>query len=110
MARGTNLSIGVALALGATLAHADTPQLERVEITGSSIKRSDIELPAPVEIVTREQIRRTGATSVNELLRSIPVIDIDDTGELATQRAGASGFVFGTARARLRGLGDTQAL
>jgi iron complex outermembrane recepter protein len=110
MARGTNLSIGFALALGAPFALADTLELERVEITGSSIKRSDIELPAPVEIVTREQIRRTGATSVNELLKSIPVIDIDDTGELATARAGASGFVFGTARARLRGLGDTQAL
>jgi iron complex outermembrane receptor protein len=110
MAHGTNLSIGLALALGAAFARAETTELERIEITGSSIKRTDIEPPAPVEIVTLEQIRRTGATSVNELLRSIPLFDINDTGELATARAGASGFTMGTARAQLRGLGDTQTL
>ena len=110
MASRMKLSVGLALALGAPLALGETFELERVEITGSSIKRSDTEPPAPVEIVTREQIRRTGATTVNELLRSIPVIDIADAGELATARAGAGGFTFGTARPRLRGLGDTQTL
>ena len=44
-------------------------QFERVEITGSSIKRTDAEGPAPVEIITRKEIAKTGATSINELVR-----------------------------------------
>ncbi len=79
---------------------------ERIEVTGSAIKRVDAEGPAPVEIITREDIKRTGATSVNELIKSIPVIDVFDQGELASNSPGGSG----SARVRLRGLGDTQTL
>lgn len=81
-------------------------QEQRVEITGSAIKRINAETPAPVEIVTREQIARSGATTINELIKSLAVIDILDTGELQSNSPGGSG----TARVRLRGLGDTQTL
>ena len=40
----------------------DTPQ--RVEITGSSIKRTDAETALPVQVMTREDIARTGATTL----------------------------------------------
>lgn len=79
---------------------------ERIEVTGSAIKRVDAEGPAPIEIITREDIRRTGAVTINELLKSISVIDINDQGELKSNSPGGSG----TARVRMRGLGDTQTL
>ncbi len=87
-----------------TPANASAPQ--RIEITGSAIKRIDAETPVPVEVVTRAQIERIGATSINELIKSIAVIDIFDQGELASNSPGGSG----TARVRLRGLGDSQTL
>jgi len=40
------------------LAQSDTTQ--RVEITGSNIKRVDSETVAPVSVITRDQIERTG--------------------------------------------------
>jgi iron complex outermembrane recepter protein len=81
-------------------------QLERVEITGSSIKRTQVEGPAPVEIYSRRDIERSGATSINELIRSIPSIDLFDQGELASNSPAGSG----TANLALRGLGSTQLL
>ena len=98
--------LAVASVASAGLSQAQEQKKERIEVTGSAIKRTDVEGPAPVEIITREDIKRTGATSVNELLRSIPVIDIFDQGELASNSPGGSG----SARVRLRGLGDTQSL
>jgi iron complex outermembrane recepter protein len=110
--------LAVAIAAGlvvGSFAHAQaTPQpaseqpkrVERVEVTGSAIKRTDTETPAPIEIITRKDIERTGATSINELIKSIASIDIQDAGELASNSPGGSG----TARVRMRGLGDTQTL
>lgn len=97
------LGFGLGVALGAAQAQE---QLERVEITGSAIKRTNAEGPSPVEVVTRKQIERTGATSVNELLRSIPSIDIFDQGELASNSPAGSG----TANVRLRGLSSSETL
>lgn len=53
-------------------AQAQEPQsLQRVEITGSSIKRIDAETALPVQTLTREDIQRSGATSVEQLLQSV---------------------------------------
>jgi iron complex outermembrane receptor protein len=81
-------------------------KVEKIEVTGSAIKRVDAEGPAPVEIITREEIRRSGAATINELLKTIPVVDINDQGELASNSPGGSG----TARVRLRGLAESQTL
>lgn len=93
------------LAVVATMgAVAQTAQ--RVEVTGSAIKRTDVEGPAPVEIITRKEIERTGATSINELVRSIPSIDIFDQGELASNSPAGSG----TGNLKMRGLSESNLL
>ncbi len=81
-------------------------ELERVEITGSSIKRTQAEGPVPVEIVTRKQIERTGASTINELLKSLSTIDIFDQGELTSNSPAGSG----TAQITMRGLSETNVL
>ncbi len=93
------------LVLGSTVAHAQETT-QRIEVTGSAIKRTSVEGPAPVEVLTRKEIERTGATSVNELLRSIPSIDIFDQGELASNSPAGSG----TANIALRGLSSSETL
>jgi iron complex outermembrane recepter protein len=107
IARAVALACG-SLATSAVMAQQPAPasQLERVEITGSSIKRTQAEGPAPVEIYNRRDIERSGATSINELIRSIPSIDVFDQGELASNSPAGSG----TANLALRGLGSTQLL
>jgi iron complex outermembrane receptor protein len=97
---------GLALVSGAALAQDNNATLQRVEVTGSAIKRTNTEGPAPVEIVTRKEIARSGATSVNELLHNIPSIDIFDQGELSSNSPAGSG----TASIRMRGLSESQVL
>ncbi len=59
-------------AFGASAASAQQPQTtERVEITGSSIKRIEGETALPVQILTREDIQRTGAANVEQLMQTI---------------------------------------
>ena len=84
----------------------DTRKLERVEITGSAIKRVDAEGPAPVEVIRRKDIERSGATTLNELTRYIPTLDIFDQGEQGSNSPSASG----TAQLAIRGLDPSNLL
>ncbi len=46
-------------------------QLDRVEVTGSRIKKAEIEGQAPVMTITRDDIERSGITSVGDLLQRL---------------------------------------
>jgi iron complex outermembrane receptor protein len=46
----------------------DDSKMERVVVTGSSIKRIDAETALPVQILKREDIERSGATSTEQLV------------------------------------------
>jgi iron complex outermembrane recepter protein len=78
MFRTTTLCSRLMLAFGggflAALPAAAQQQLDRVEITGSSIKRIDAESALPIQVLTREDIARTGATTVEQLLQTVSAI------------------------------------
>lgn len=64
----------------------------RVEVTGTAIRRIDTETPSPVQVVTRKDIERSGATTIQELLRSLPIVDYSDFNEtVGGQYPGQSG-------------------
>lgn len=94
------------LALCATSAHLSalaqqqTQDLSRVEITGSRIKRVDAEMPAPVQVITRAQIEQSGATSITEVLKSLPSNNAGAFDENAV-----ASFTPGAGGVSLRGLG-----
>ena len=73
MFKTTKVCQGLMVAFGGSLALASLPALaqdsaQRVEITGSSIKRIDAETALPVTVIKREDIDRSGATNVQELV------------------------------------------
>ncbi|MDN3918884.1 TonB-dependent receptor plug domain-containing protein [Roseateles violae] len=49
-------------------------QLERVEVTGSSIKRIAAEGALPVQVVTAEQIRASGAANLQDVIQRLPAM------------------------------------
>ncbi|MBB5020115.1 iron complex outermembrane receptor protein [Chitinivorax tropicus] len=105
----TRLAYAVAtigLATSAWAADEAPAKTERIEVTGSSIKRVAKEGPAPIEVLTRKQIEKTGATTVNELIKTMSTIDIFDQGELASNAPSGSG----TANVRMRGMAENQVL
>ncbi|MYM31678.1 TonB-dependent receptor [Duganella sp. CY15W] len=78
--------------------HSEPPP--RVEITGSRIKRVDAETASAVQVITAEDIARSGATTVTDVLRNLPA---GNTGGYVTE--GTPSQAFGSAGVSLRGLG-----
>jgi iron complex outermembrane receptor protein len=79
--------------------------LQRVEVTGSNIKRTDTETASPVQVLTREDIEKTGRQSIQEVLRGITA---DGLGSIPSSFS--NGFASGSAAVSLRGLGVNSTL
>jgi iron complex outermembrane receptor protein len=75
-------------------------EVKRIEITGSRIKRIDTETAAPVQVITRDQIEKSGATSITEVLKSLPANNAGAFDENAV-----ASFTPGAGGVSLRGLG-----
>ncbi|MEO6362460.1 MAG: TonB-dependent receptor [Caldimonas sp.] len=93
------------LAASAVAQQQQPQQLQRVEVTGSNIKRIDAETVAPVEIITREQIARTGQPTIADVLRNLPSNTGGSFGE-----SFSNSFAPGAAGIALRGLGQKTTL
>jgi iron complex outermembrane receptor protein len=96
-----------ALAPGAANAQETSDEaqdLDRIQVTGSRIKRADIEGALPVTVITREQIQASGDVSVAEFLRDTT---FNSTGSFRPQ-SGSSAQAF--AEIDLRGLGSNRTL
>ncbi len=76
MFKRSKISVGVMLALGSAVVLPAMAQdaVQRVEITGSSIKRVASEAALPVQTFTQEDIRRTGVTTVTDFIQQLPVM------------------------------------
>jgi iron complex outermembrane receptor protein len=108
MFKQTPIYVSALMALGGFMASAaaqDAPQ--RVEITGSSIKRIDAETALPVQVITREEISRTGVANTEQLLQQISSMSGQGGINNAT---GAGNSTYGQASISLRGLGEDRTL
>jgi iron complex outermembrane recepter protein len=97
------LALGGVLLTPATTAYAQADQ--RIEVTGSRIKRVDAETASPVQVLTREDIERTGKQSIQEVLRGLTS---DGVGSIPSSFT--AGFASGSAAVSLRGLGVNSTL
>jgi len=48
-----------------------TAQLGKIEVTGTRIKRTDVETAQPISIVTQSQIKASGLTSIGDVLQQV---------------------------------------
>lgn len=79
--------------------------LDRVEITGSSIRRIDAESALPVQVIKRDAIERSGYTSTVDLLKNLPAV-MGSTGESST----VGGESYGFAGVSIHNLGESRTL
>jgi iron complex outermembrane recepter protein len=98
---------GLVLGMHAAQAQSAPDTIQRVEITGSSLKRVDAETALPVQVMTKAEITRTGATSTQELLTSISALSSAGSTQNST---GAGSSTYGMSSISLRGLGDERTL
>jgi iron complex outermembrane receptor protein len=73
--------------------------VQRVEITGSNIRRVDAETPSPVQVITSDEMKKSGYTAVSDVLRNISA---NGAGQLTNSNSEA--FAGGASGVALRGL------
>ncbi|QPF75496.1 TonB-dependent receptor [Roseateles sp. DAIF2] len=98
------LLAGFALPAQANESGAST-SLQRVELTGSRIKRLEAESVAPITTISREDIERSGSATLAELLRRLSANPGNSNDETLT-----SSWAPGAAGVGLRGLGQKNTL
>jgi iron complex outermembrane recepter protein len=83
------------------------PKLQEVVVTGSLIKRTDVETPSPVQIITDEDLRNSGFNNVSDVLRNLAA-----NGQGTLNQGFGQAFASGGTGIALRGLtvGDTLTL
>ena len=105
--KSINLAALLALGAAALPVAAQNTQLDRVEITGSSIKRIDAETSLPVSVISRDSINKSGASNVQEL---VDRLSYNNGGGLALGQSIGDGSANGQVGASLRGLGRGRTL
>jgi len=93
----TEVAIAMAGILAVTGAQAQ--QVEKIEVTGSSIKRVDAETPSPVQVITADELTRSGYTTISDVLR-----DITANGQGTLNQGFNQAFAGGASGISLRGL------
>jgi iron complex outermembrane receptor protein len=101
MFRRTQLCTHLLLAFGIVPAFAQDASVQRVEITGSSIRRIEAEGALPVTVISRDAIEKSGSSSVTELIQALPAM----TGGNFQQSSGSvNGNGFGNTTAAIHAL------
>lgn len=107
---GTTALLGTGVAFAQDAAQTPTEQeattLDRIQVTGSRIKRTEMETSQPVQVISRQEIESTGLNSTQELLNSITASDGGGLSTTTTQTNGSDG----SQTVSLRGLGAQRTL
>lgn len=107
--RPTALALAV-LALGqpafAQTAEPAAGEPQRITVTGSNIKRTDVEGVSPIEVITREELQRSGYTAITNVLRTLTAAGGGGVSDLD----GSNSFSAGASSVSLRSLGSQATL
>lgn len=100
------LAVAFSHAAFAQQAPAPEGKIERVEVTGSSIKRTEVEAAGSIQVLTRDDIERTGATTALDVLRSSAATNTN----LNSASSSSGSFATGASAIDMRQLGKVSTL
>ena len=101
------LGAGIAVSLAVPAAAQQAQKLDKIEVTGSNIKRIEGETSLPVTVITRQQLESEGIATTMEAIERLSS-NSSIGGVNMAGGIGATGTGF--ASASLRGLGGTRTL
>lgn len=104
LAGATLTALSTSNAFAAEEEEDEAEEANKVTVTGSRIKRTDIESASPVTVIGRAEMELTGLTDVGALLQSIPSMSGSPIG--TTTNNGGNGSVL----IDLRGMGTARTL
>jgi iron complex outermembrane recepter protein len=97
----TKICTALLAALAANAWAQETTSAQRVEITGSAIRRVESEGALPVTVISRDAIDKTGALSITELIQKLPAMT---GGNFQQSASSVNGNGNGTTTAAIHGL------
>ena len=86
-------------------APSSAPVMQRVEITGSAIKRIDAETAVPITVIKIDDLKKQGVTTIEQVMASLSVVQ-SQQGTSQVVGLGTGGASF----ADLRGIGANKTL
>jgi len=98
------VAAGLSVPVLAQAQEEEAADLDRVTVTGSRIKRTDIEGALPVTVIDRDQIENSGYSSAGEFIRQLPF------NSFGSYRPQSGSSFAGAALVNLRGLGAARTL
>jgi iron complex outermembrane recepter protein len=105
----TKMTLAVAAAVGLSapmLANAQEERIiEEVVVTGSALKRVDLDNALPIQVLGADEINRAGITNAGDLIEKVPAMQ-----GFTTPSDSVGGGGGGIRTANLRGIGDQYTL
>ena len=98
---------GMTLGMHAAVAQEAAQPMQRVEVTGSRIRQVDLETAQPIQIMSQEQIQKTGLVTVGDILNNLSSAgapDFSRSGSLTSNAEAGGQYVS------LRNLGSNRLL
>jgi iron complex outermembrane receptor protein len=102
----TQAIMAIGLISPIAVAQESQQKIQKVEVTGSSIKRTSTEGAASLQIISREEIERSGATTALGIITESPSTNIS----LSAATQGSGGFATGSSAVSMRGFGKVSTL
>ncbi len=81
---------------------------EEILVTGSRVRRKDLTTPAPLTILTRQQLQESGKVTIGDFLQMLP--EQGNAPNFQLNNGGATYSADGATRVNLRSLGVTRTL
>lgn len=98
----TLLAAAITSSMGLHAQSIDNSNVERIQVTGSHIKRTDLEGPNPIQIISQEDIENTGFDNLQQILERLPIAG---SGTFSTRGNSQDSTANGGAALSLRGFG-----
>ena len=103
--RNAVLGLGLASALPFSAALAQEQAVDEIIVTGSLIKREDLDSALPIQVFTAADIKRTGVTTAADLMNKLPAMQ-----NFTTPGDSVGGAGGGLQTANLRSIGEQYTL
>jgi iron complex outermembrane recepter protein len=105
-ALGSFVLLGATIPFNATLAQEEEAEpLEEITVTGTAIKRSNLNSALPIQTITADQFQREGVTNAADLIANVPAMQ-----GFITESDSVGGSGGGIRTANLRAIGSQYTL
>lgn len=101
------LAVGSLLSGGTVYAQEQEAKVERIEVTGSRIKRNDLEGASPIAVISRDDIAKSGFSNLQQIMERNPATGV---GTFSTRGNSQDSTANGGAAISLRGFGSDATL